>query len=303
MYNELMQRGWRSLRLLALVLIAMPAARAAVEPPIIQKVLTRDYDVQPDGRYTVTIHSELRATNNSAAADIGQIPLGYSDLMQDLEIVEAYTLKPDGQKIMVRPEAIIVQQAPAPQNAPQMDDSRQKVIIYPNVEIGDVLVQDTVTTVKPILVGNYMYDTLFPAALAIDDANITVSAPRATALQIENRILDVARGGDGDRTTLTLHYEHPQVSTVSKGQSSFDTAPRLSLSTFKSYDALAKAYAGEALAAVVSDPGDCCQGRRDHPGREGPARAGAQDLRLDFRACALCGAGIWPWRHHPSQRR
>jgi transglutaminase-like putative cysteine protease len=260
--------------LAALAVIAAPLpALAQLNVPARIVHSTRQIDLASDGTATIAAHVETKILNQTGVSVLGQTKITYREMLEELEIKQAYTLKPDGQKIMVRPEAIIVQQAPAPQNAPQMDDSKQKVIIYPSVEIGDVLVLDTVTKVKPVLAGGYMYDTLFPAALAIDDANITVSAPRAMALAVENRMLEVANGGDRDRQTLTLHYEHAQADLNPKGQSPFDIAPRLSLSTFKTYDALASAYAREALPAMEVTPAiqakadQITQGAKDRRGQ------------------------------------
>ncbi len=135
-----------------------------------------------------------------------------------------------------------------------LDDSKQKVLIFPDVEVGDVLVQETVMRSKPVLPGNFMYDTIFPAALAIDDASMKITAPAGMALQVENRQLDVARSTDGDRQVLTLHFAQPVADTKSKGQSGFDIAPRLSLSTFKDYEALTRLYGDEAIKTVNVTP-------------------------------------------------
>ncbi len=236
-----------------LVAATVPAA-AQLNAPARVLHATRQIDLALDGTATITSHIETKILNQSGISALGQARLSYREMLEELDIKQAYTLKPDGQKIMVRPEAIIVQQAPASQNAAQMDDSKQKVVIYPNLEVGDVIVQDVVMKVKPVLAGNYMYDTVFSAGLAIDDANVSISAPRAMTLSVENKILNVTKGGDSDRQTLTVHYEHPIADSSPKGQAAFDIAPRLSLSTFRTYDALAKAYARDALPAAEITP-------------------------------------------------
>ncbi len=233
--------------------VSLPA-HAQLDAPARFLHVTRQIDVAADGSNTITSHVETKLLTQAGVTALAQAKLNYQDQMQELDITQAYTLKPDGTKLMVKPEAIITQQAPASQNAATLDDTKQKVIIYPNVEIGDVLVQDTVTRSKPLLTENFMYDAVFPGAIAFDDAAVTVTAPRAIALQMENQMLDVSRSDAGDRQTLTLHYAHPTPDPVPKGQSIFDVAPRLSLSTFKSYDALAKQYADEALSMAEVTP-------------------------------------------------
>ncbi len=237
----------------ALLAISLPA-HAQLDAPARFMHVTRQVDVAADGSSTITSHIETKILTQAGITALAQAKLNYREQMQELDITQAYTLKPDGTKLMVKPEAIIIQQAPASQNAATLDDTKQKVIIYPNVEVGDVLVQDTVTRAKPLLTGNFMYDTVFPAAIAFDDANITITAPRAVALQMENQMLDFSRSDAGDPQTLTLHYSQPTPDFMPKGQSTFDIAPRLSLSTFKSYDALAKLYADEALPMAEVTP-------------------------------------------------
>jgi len=233
--------------------VSLPAT-AQLDAPARFVHLTRQIDLAADGSSTTTSHSEIKMLTQAGVTALAQGKLNYREQMEELDVTQAYTLKPDGTKLMVKPEAIITQQAPASQGAATLDDTKQKVIIYPDVEVGDVLVQDTVIRAKPLLTGNYMYDTVFPGVLAIDDASVTITAPRAMAFQVDTQMLDVSRSDAGDRQTLSLHYVHPTFDSSPKGQSTFDIAPRLSLSSFKSYDALAKQYGDEALPMAEVTP-------------------------------------------------
>src|SRR5690348_13711018 len=96
--------------------VAALAARAAEESPAVVKLWTTDTQVSSDGLYTRTQHYEIQAANAAAAMAIGQLPVVFSESMEDLEIVEAYTAKAGGDKIPVGPNAIYTQQA---QGSPQ----------------------------------------------------------------------------------------------------------------------------------------------------------------------------------------
>lgn len=256
MYNELMQRGWRGLLLLMLVLIAMPVARAADEPPIIQKVLTRDYDVQADGRYAVTIHSELRATNNSAAADIGQIPLGYSDLMQDLEIIEAYTLKSSGKKLAVNTANILPQLQPGTPQLRMFDDYRQKVIVFPDLSGGDTVVWTARWRQKhPTFPGQFVTDGYFQRTFAYEKVEITVRAPKAMALRAETHGLEFEQRTTGDKTIYRWRYAAPNALVEDTAAlSPYDRLPRYFISSFASYEQLAHAYLALAAEKIQVTP-------------------------------------------------
>jgi transglutaminase-like putative cysteine protease len=237
-----------------LMLSASLPALAQLELPARIQKSTRTIDLAADGTSTITSHIETKILTQAGISLLGQTKLNFREQLETLDIVQAYTLKPDGTKVMVKPEAIIVQQAPASSSAAIMDDTKQKVIIYPNLEIGDVLVQDTVAHLKPIMPGNFMYDTIFPAALSIEDATTTITAPKSLALQVDNYKLDVARSEDGDRQVLTRHFSQPKADLKAWGQSGFDIAPRLSLSTFKTWDDFAREYGQEATAAAEVTP-------------------------------------------------
>jgi hypothetical protein len=75
-----------------------------------------------------------------AAMQLAQFPISYVESMQDIDITEAYTLKADGRKLAVEASAVLTQQAPQAANAPLFTDMKQKVVIFPNVEVGDTLV-------------------------------------------------------------------------------------------------------------------------------------------------------------------
>src|SRR4051812_24293920 len=77
--------------------------------PVFFKKFIIDVTVQPDGLSQTVSHMELQATNDSAAHGIGQQPLYFSESMQKLEILEAFTLKADGRKLQVDTKAIFPQ--------------------------------------------------------------------------------------------------------------------------------------------------------------------------------------------------
>jgi len=83
-----------------------PSASAA---PLVMKLLTVDMRVGADGLYTQRVHWELTPTNDSAASRAGQQAVSYSAALEDVQIIEAYTLKPDGRRLAVEPSQIFDQ--------------------------------------------------------------------------------------------------------------------------------------------------------------------------------------------------
>lgn len=80
--------------------------------PITVTLETNDIVVAADGSSVETVHAELRAENDAGAIKLGQVPLEFNSARQDLQITEAYTLKPDGTKIPIDTSAVYVRLPP-----------------------------------------------------------------------------------------------------------------------------------------------------------------------------------------------
>lgn len=232
------------------------ATPAEVRAPIVKfKTMTRDIVVEPDGSWTVTSHGEMQVMQESAVASMSQDSLQYSETLQTLEVKEAYTLKANGQKLPVGPDAILTQQASHTGNMPLYTDNKVKVIIYPNVEVGDTLVRTIVTRVKPQLAGQFTYDTVVPPPVYVENMTTSVTVPASIPLTVDARGVDVTTTPGNGRITYTMHYANPHpVLDDNQPLSQFDRAPRFSVSSFKSYDELAAAYAALAEPKMAITP-------------------------------------------------
>src|SRR5258708_7837044 len=89
--------------LAAALVVAVPSPVAAQYE---QKLARLPYETAADASYTLSARYEVRATNESAARQIAQQTIVYSESMEDLQIVEAHTFKADGTKLPVDTTAI-----------------------------------------------------------------------------------------------------------------------------------------------------------------------------------------------------
>src|ERR1700692_2585310 len=76
-------------------------AASAQNVPLRIRVQTDQIEVQPNGAAVETLHTELQVLTAAAVTQLGQVPIGYIESMQDVDVVEAHTLKGDGRKISV----------------------------------------------------------------------------------------------------------------------------------------------------------------------------------------------------------
>ena len=96
--------------------------------------------VQMDGSNRLDVDSVLLINEERAIKASAQRPVSYNRSLETLDVIEAYTQKPDGRKVMVDAAHIKEQQEQASAQAPMFQDSVNKVIIFPEVAVGDRLV-------------------------------------------------------------------------------------------------------------------------------------------------------------------
>lgn len=227
------------------LLFAAPAPAAEVRPMSIQ-VFRLDDVLSEDGTMVQTMHLETAVANDEAARRQAQQPMSFSDAVEQLELVEAYTRKPDGRRVAVEPRAVRVQLAPGVPNVPAYSDRKQMVVVFPEVQGGDVLVATWRKTVlHPVFAGQFTLTSVFNRVVPWDDAMVTVTTPADKPLKIEAHgpVLEEERLEDG-RHLYRWHYAAP----VALGEdpaavSPLQRAPRLVASTFPDWPSVASAYA------------------------------------------------------------
>jgi transglutaminase-like putative cysteine protease len=225
--------------------------------PVFFKKFIVDVTVQPDGLSQTVSHMELQATNDSAAHGIGQQPLYFSESMQKLEILEAYTLKADGRKLPVDTKAIFPQSPPGSVQVPMFNDQKLYMLVFPDVQAGDVTVYTArLTELKPFFPGNYSFGMMVSKNISYRDLEVTIRAPKSLPLYTEARDVDFNKksGPDGIEykwTYSAIDALPEEAATVSP----FDRLPRISASSFRNYEGVGRAYTGLAAQKVVVTPG------------------------------------------------
>lgn len=241
---------------------ARPAPGAGESPsPATQAPYTTQYEAR------VTIRADLTVTEvatrritilaPSVIQALSQQSLPFIEGMQTLDIVEAFTEKADGRRVRVNPDQILTQDAASGLLATYLRDLKQRVVIYPDVSVGDTLVLTTRTDqMSQVFPGHAFEVGLFPRNQSYTSARVTIEAPAALDLKVKangNGARDNVEESDGIRRhTVTFAgnaYRPEEVGAVSP----FDRDPSLLISTFKSYEELGAAFgAASAPQAAVT---------------------------------------------------
>jgi Domain of Unknown Function with PDB structure (DUF3857)/Transglutaminase-like superfamily len=212
-------------------------------PAIIVKTMTMDETVQPDGSYTVLFHVERVATNESAAQKSAQLTIEYSESMETADVAEAFTRKPDGKVLQVDRTHIFAQAPPGSPQLPMFTDRKQKVVVFPDVAPGDVVVFTIKRTHKPQFAGQFFTGDVFERGWAFENALIRITLPKSMPVHVEALGVDHQTLDSGATVTHSFLYKNPRPPVAAPAAlSPWDTEPQFTLSTFADYAAVAAAY-------------------------------------------------------------
>lgn len=109
--------------------LCIPTFALAANDIVIEKT-TKTVDVNADGTFSLVSEVMMRLVTEQGAKGTGQVPLPYSESLQTLEVVEAYTLKPDGTRLDVPADKIFTQAAPIAVSAPMFNDIKFRIIVF-----------------------------------------------------------------------------------------------------------------------------------------------------------------------------
>ena len=159
-------------------------------PAVIVKTRTADMVVQPDGGYTTIFHEEKLATNDGAAHNIAQRPIDYTEGMEAVEILDAFTRKADGKVVAVDLTRLVARSPPALSGVMRFADHKQKVIVFPEVTAGDTAVFTISRTGKMAFAGQFFAADVFQRGLAVAEVRESITIPRAMGVHVEAQGVD-----------------------------------------------------------------------------------------------------------------
>lgn len=227
----------------------------AADIPVVERKELEEMELKADDSRVSTFHTEIEIKNESAIGYFSQRPIRFNSTVQDLEIVDAFTLKPDGRKIQVDRTAIFEQAVPGSAQTPIYDDQKQKVVIFPEVEVGDVLVTTARYKSRAIIPGLFALDRTYDRSFAQNDVLVRVTVPKDRPLYTETHEVAFSKHAADDKIIYEWRYANPRPMAQAKfALDPIDRAPRIFASTLPSYERLARTYAEIAAEKTVLTP-------------------------------------------------
>jgi hypothetical protein len=235
------------------VLVPLAPAQAAQSAIGFSKVRA-DFHLLADGTYTEVDHVEAIAHTEAAARRAGQAEYPYDELTTDsVEVVEAYTLKPDGTRLPVDASAIYTQAAPGNETITSM---KEKVMVFPRVAAGDTVVYTVRAHLKtPTFAGAFSFASVLPRTVSYNDWTGTISAPDSMPLHIEAHGMTVDEEERGGTIHYSWRYSAPNALAEDLADvAAIDRNPRVFVSSFATYDDLGRTYAKMIAPTMTLTP-------------------------------------------------
>lgn len=209
--------------------------------------------VAADGTYTFSRELVLRINEERGIKENAQQSLHYNRTQEALDVQQAYTLKPDGRKVPVSSDQIRQQQEPKSVEAPMFNDSLVKVVIFPDVAVGDRLVLEYQKQRTEALFPNQFEDLNFPSFSATERLSLIYDVPQGMKLNVEAKGFKAAAVKTaGGRSVYQWDYQPTDKARRELGSVAYsDYGQYLAVSTFDDYASFARAYAKRAEVEVT----------------------------------------------------
>ncbi len=162
-------------------------------------LIDKDYQVSRSGNYTLTLHVKTLIKTYRGKKSWADFRTTYNSNFEQIKVIRAITVRPDGKKIVVTPKEIHDLTDPSTQRAAIFSNERLKVINFPSVEEG--------CTVELVLEKRSRLGLWAVEPFALRDPvmqkRVTVSVPKDVELEyhLGSKKIAFAKESKGDKVT------------------------------------------------------------------------------------------------------
>jgi len=240
---------------------AAVTAPAASAPQLGWHSLLEDtvHRVNADGTEVMTYTRRHKILKRTALSAMKEARVSYSQSAQKLEVLEAYTIKPGGRRIDAPPANYQVETQSGRQSAgPAYSDDVSTTIVFPDVEVGDVVgLKYRLTTTQPLYPRKLSLAEDFSLGGAYDDVRVLIDEPVSMKSRHVVRGMTQSVATHGDRRQISLHWSHPVPERNERTNWSVvdpEGAPGFEYSTFASWAEVGTSYGLRAYPKAVVTP-------------------------------------------------
>jgi transglutaminase-like putative cysteine protease len=248
------------LAFVALVFAGGPvlARDTGTDPAVVIDRYIQHYVVEPDGSYQLSVDQAKTIVQQRALRTHGQTTISYNRTLDEVLSLEAWTLKPDGRRVPVQPGQVQDQQeaAAAPGEAPMFEDTRLKVVVFPEAAVGDQLVVRYVVRRKTALFPGHFEDLSTSPFYANRNFLLIYDMPASMPLHADAvGFVPVPGESPPGRRRYQWRYVNGDNERLEAGAVSYlDYGKRLAVSSFADYAAFARAFRTGSVGKAGTSP-------------------------------------------------
>ena len=231
---------------LASLMCICTAAFAQYKPAYSVVKSNSKYVINRDASYTQYLEEQTRVDTPQGVRMLGERKISYNSTLEDVEVLEAYTIQPDGTRIAVPLDKIRTQDD-VEEDGAIYSDSKSKVIIYPKLEVGSQVYYRAKSVLHtPQFPGHFFMWEHYSPHVRYESVNVELTHDVGIEVGVRNKGM---QGGKLEASSLpnTVSYKFTfSQDKVYPGEESradlADFAPNFSASTFKTYADVGTAY-------------------------------------------------------------
>lgn len=241
----------------------------------------------------------FRALSAAGAQGISSIPLSFQEGWQSLDVVEAYTLKPDGHRLPLPSDAIQKQSGLlGGSTGVSWPEYRAWQFKYPDVQVGDrVVMHYKLNQLKAFLPGWQGSQWFANHNFATEKLGIEVQTPKGMALAVESDGLQTSTSEENDLQIRRFSGKIDAKIYDADARNAATTVARVLVSSLASPEQMADRFAQAMQTQVLPRPDLLALAQSQTGGLSDPAakaRALYDWVRKNIRYTAVfIGAGGW----------
>ena len=221
-------------------------ALAQYKPAITGLQSFSSYRVNRDGSAQQVLEERIRIDTAQGLELYGERKINFNATLENVEVVEAYSLHPDGTRVDVPVDKIRTQDQ-NDEGEGIYSDSKAKVIIYGNLVVGSqVYYRARAVQHTPDFPGHFFWERYFTPHMRYED--VVIELEHDPAINIKVDALGMKGGQLQERDALGFikyryNFSQEQAHPFEKNRAALsDFAPHFAASSFESYADVAQAY-------------------------------------------------------------
>jgi transglutaminase-like putative cysteine protease len=244
--------------LLALAVLAAPAlAERPYAPEVTVEKSINTHDVRADGSDREITDVVLRIETPQGVSDNGAQRISYRSGVDEVESIEASTIKADGTEIKVPESAVRTQDEDSDGGSTEFSDTKYKVIVFPAVEVGGRVRYRATINHRTAPFPKFFDDAhVFPPQWKWEYSEVNINVPTGLPLYVQQRGINGGLVSTKDGVNYyQFVYRGPEPKAPESGSVWVgDYAPMFYVSTFPDMVAVGKAYEDAAAPmAQITD--------------------------------------------------